>query len=425
MTLPRLLAGLDHSGALTFDRHLAVHGEPVLLTSRRSRSAPPLLDELRQAGLQGRGGAGFPIARKLAAVLGARGRPIVVVNACEGEPASQKDRMLIERTPHLVIDGALACAEVVDAERIVFAVDGDAQPSKWALQRALDERPGGGRRGRPADVVAVPAGYVSGQESAIVNFLNRGQALPTATPPMVFERGVARRPTLVSNVETLAHVALIDRHGADWFRAVGTIDQPGSTLVTLTGGVPDPGVFEIEYGVILNSLIDSAGGPIAPIRAVLFGGYGGTWMDGPAALGLPLAAESLRSAGASLGPGVILALPQTACPVAEVVRVATWLAGQGAHQCGPCTNGLSAIATTLAAVADGRGGAEANGRLIRWAGLVTGRGACAHPDGTARFVTSALRVFADEFADHAHYGPCPACHRPPVLPLPQRLAVAA
>jgi len=424
VSLPRLLAGLDPAGALPLDAHVAVHGELPPSTAGRRQDAPALIEELGRSGLSGRGGAGFPTAQKLGAVLAARGRPVIVVNGCEGEPASEKDRLLLERTPHLVIDGAVACARAVDADQIIFAVDADAPTARWAVQAALAERPDTGRRGLDTTVVAIPPGYVSGQESAIVNFVNRGIPKPTAVPPMVFERGVGRRPTLVNNAETVAQVGLIARCGADWFRRLGTQDQPGSALVTLTGAIAEPGVFEIEYGSTLDSLIAAAGGTVSPIRAVLLGGYGGTWVDSAGAIGLRLAAEPLRVVGASLGPGVIIALPESACPVAETVRVATWLAGESAGQCGPCVHGLAAIARTLADVADGRGGPEAGGRLGRWAELVTRRGACAHPDGVARFVASALRVFADEFADHAHYGRCTACARRPVLRLPERFALA-
>ena len=294
MSLPRLLAGVDRAEAVSFDDHVAVHGELPRPVSRRRQGAPALVEHVRLSGLRGRGGAGFPVARKIAAVLAARGRPIVVVNGCEGEPASDKDRLLLERSPHLVIDGALACARALGTDEILFAVDADAPSARWAVQAALAARPDVGRDGLEAAIVTIPRGYVSGQESAIVNFVNRGVAKPTAVPPMVFERGVGRRPTLVSNAETVAQIALIERHGADWFREIGTPDQPGSALVTLSGAVAEPGVFEIEYGAVLDSLIGAAGGALSPIRAVLFGGYGGTWVDGPRAVRLALDSELAR-----------------------------------------------------------------------------------------------------------------------------------
>jgi NADH:ubiquinone oxidoreductase subunit F (NADH-binding) len=408
---------------MSLPEHLRLHGDlPALAASRRRDRASSLVEELTRADLRGRGGAGFPIARKLQSVAAARGRPVVVVNGCEGEPASAKDRLLLDRCPHLVIDGALTCARALGADEIVFAVESGGSAS---ISAAISERPDLRRRGSTVRVVGVPPGYVSSQESALVNVINGGPAKPTFTPPMVFERGVSRRPTLVSNAETIAHVALIARHGGAWFRELGTPEQPGSALVTLSGAVATPAVYEIEYGMPLEVLLQAAGGLTTPARAFLFGGYAGAWVDAAYAPDLTLDTRSLTRAGATLGAGVVVALPQTACPVAETVRVAEWMAGQSAGQCGPCVHGLAAIAGALSQLARGVNGAQAHDQATRWAQLVTRRGACAHPDGVARLIVSALRVFADEFADHAHYGPCPACAQVAVLPLDDELPLAA
>ena len=222
----------------------------------------------------------------------------------------------------------------------------------------------------------------------------------------------------MSNAETLSHVALIARHGAEWFRGLGTADEPGSALVTLSGAVRYPGVYEIEFGSLLPSLITAAEGQSEPLRAFLMGGYAGGWVDATAAVGMRLSEASLRPGGGSLGAGIIVALPRSACPVAEVTRVAGWMADESAGQCGPCVNGLGSIADALADVCDGRAGSGALTDIERWTAVVTGRGGCAHPDGTARFVTSALTVFAPEIAEHARHGPCDSCSRRPVLLTP-------
>ncbi len=241
---------------------------------------------------------------------------------------------------------------------------------------------------------------------------------------MVFEQGVRRRPTLVANAETLAHVALIARHGPEWFRQLGTPSQPGSALVTLSGAVAHPGVYEIEYGASLQSLIEAAGGTDANPRALLVGGYGGSWIGGEFLHGVALSDEHLAPHGASLGAGVVLLLSEHACPVAETARVARWLAGQSAGQCGPCVHGLDSIATSVQEIAGGLARDNATQRIARLAALVRRRGACGHPDGTARFVSSALDAFAPEFADHARHGPCEGCARPGELPLPVHHLVA-
>jgi NADH:ubiquinone oxidoreductase subunit F (NADH-binding) len=411
MTAARVLLGVSED-PMSYQQHVRVHGE---LRPNPSRD-PALSGEFTRAALRGRGGGGFPLGSKLDAVQRARGDAIVVVNACESEPMSVKDRLLTQSLPHLVLDGALACARALGAGEILIAVEQTSVQVSAAIDFAIGERRDLGRGGMPAELVEVPPGYVSGQETAIVSFLNGGPAKPMAVPPRVSERGVDRRPTLISNAETLAHAALIARHGAKWFRQLGTPDEPGSVLVTLGGGVGYPAVYEIEHGSSLRSLLAAAEGVPEPIRAFLFGGYAGAWVDAAAATNLRLSRAGLQRFGASLGAGVIVALPQSACPVAEVTRVAAWMAEQSAVQCGPCSNGLPAISDALGDLAAGQGHRDAVHDIRRWAAMVRGRGACAHPDGTARFVTSALTVFTEEFDDHALHGPCDACLRPPTLP---------
>jgi NADH:ubiquinone oxidoreductase subunit F (NADH-binding) len=425
-TLPRLLAGIPPHGAMSLDEHLAVHGQaPVSPQRRGRRSESPLVEQIEQAGLRGHGGAGFPTATKLRAVAASRKRAVVVVNAAEGEPASLKDRTLMQALPHLVLDGAQLAGQAVGADELIVCVWESAQASVEHTTQAVSER-----RGVPTDsvrthVTAVPGDYVAGQEAALVNHLNGGPAIPTFTPPMVFQQGVRRRPTLVANAETLAHVALIARHGPDWFRQLGTPSQPGSALVTLSGAVAHPGVYEIEHGASLVSLIDAAGGATGSPRALLVGGYGGSWIGGELLRGIALSDEHLAPHAASLGAGVVLLLSADACPVAETARVTRWLAGQSSGQCGPCVHGLDSIATTVEEIAGGIAQSNAPQRIDRLAALVRRRGACGHPDGAARFVTSALDAFGPEFADHARHGPCEGCARPGELPLPVHRRAAA
>lgn len=420
-SLPRLLRGVPAAGeALDIDGHLDVHGELPHEHKRRRRSADELIEQVERAGLRGRGGAGFPTGAKLRAVAAQRGRPIVVVNAAEGEPASDKDRVLCQLAPHLMLDGAVAVAHALGAREAIVGVC-ESSAGAATLARAIEER--GSGDGVRIEMSTVPGGYVAGQESALVAHLNGGPALPTFTPPMPFEQGVRRRPTMLSNAETFANVALIARHGPDWFRALGMPEQPGSTLVTLSGPLAAPAVYEIEYGTSLRALIDAAGGLHAPVRAVLLGGYAGAWVDGALLSDLALSDAQLARHGASLGAGVVTLLSDAACPVAETARVTRWMAGESAGQCGPCVHGLGALAGTISELAAGVAGHDAEQRVETLAQLVRRRGACAHPDGTARFALSAIEVFRDEFADHARHGTCERCSAPAELPLPEHARV--
>jgi NADH:ubiquinone oxidoreductase subunit F (NADH-binding) len=397
--LPRLLAGLDDSGTpMTMAQHAAVHG-----------TLPPvhpheLMEAVQASGLRGRGGADFPTARKLQAVAGRRGVSAVVVNGSETEPASQKDRLLLSRLPHLVLDGAVLAADAVGAREVIVQIGEAARGSLEALQGAVAMRPDD-----PVSVqiVTAPQGYVAGEESAVVNYLNRGVLLPTFVPPRPFERGYRGRPTLIQNPETLAQVALVARFGERWYRELGTAADPGSALVTISGAVEVPGVYELAFGTRLDDLLEAAGGPTESLRALLVGGYFGTWVDAGAAHALRLAREDLRGVGAALGSGVIIALGQSSCGLHESARVIDYLAGQSAGQCGPCTHGLRAIADSTGALASGTAHAGEHERLLRWAAEVRGRGACHHPDGAARFVVSALNVFGPEIESHRR-GRCTA-----------------
>jgi NADH:ubiquinone oxidoreductase subunit F (NADH-binding) len=422
--LPRLLSGIRPHGALALQQHLAVHGPLPSIGGGRRRGrerAATLIAEIERAGLLGHGGAAFPTAAKMRAVAATRKRGVVVVNAVEGEPASLKDRTLLESLPQLVLDGAVAAAEAVGAAEVIVCACESADVGIESIACAIEERAGAGSERSPGlRLATAPSHYVAGQESALVNFLNGGPAKPTFTPPMPFEQGVRQRPTLVNNVETLAHVALIARYGAAWFRELGTPTQPGSALVTLSGPIAHPGVYEIEHGASLSSLIRAGGGATARVRGALLGGYAGAWVGAQHLDGVALSNEHLAPLGASLGAGVVLLLSEDACPVAETARVARWLAGQSARQCGPCVHGLDALATTLEELAGGTAGANVVQRIDRLASLLAQRGACGHPDGALNPILSALDVFQAEFADHARHGPCASCSRPAELPLPER-----
>jgi NADH:ubiquinone oxidoreductase subunit F (NADH-binding) len=370
---------------------------------RRLGSLPPaqgtLIHAIERSSLRGKGGAAFPVATKWRAVASQRaGSPVVVANGGEGEPLSRKDRMLMEQRPHLVIDGALLAADAVGADDVVLYVGADHAGAIQAMHRATTERPASERA--RLRLMSVPVRYVSGEETAAVHFINEGIALPTSIPPRPYERGVDGRPTLVQNVETLAHVALIARFGDEWFRSLGHGTAAGTTLVTVGGAVPQTVLIEIPQGLPLADAINAAGGLTSESDAVLVGGYYGGWVESGAAWGLALDAEPLRRLGYSLGCGVIAVLPSGRCGVVETARILAYLAHESARQCGPCTFGLRAIAAAAGRVSSLVATPGDLERIQRWAGQLAGRGACRHPDGAAGLLASALRVFGAEFLLH-------------------------
>jgi NADH:ubiquinone oxidoreductase subunit F (NADH-binding) len=209
-------------------------------------------------------------------------------------------------------------------------------------------------------------------------------------------------------------MALIARFGPEWFRELGSDADPGSALVTISGAVKTPGVYELAFGTPMIDLLAAAGGAAEPLQALLVGGYFGTWVESERALKLRLSREDLRGVGCALGSGVLIALGESACGLHESARVVDYLADQSAGQCGPCVHGLGAIADSVHALAEGVADPQEIERLRRWTAEIRGRGACHHPDGAARFVESALSVFGHD-VEHHRRERCVA--RPAGLPL--------
>ncbi len=259
--------------------------------------------------------------------------------------------------------------------------------------------------------------FVAGEASAVVHWIERGIPTPKSPGRRLSESGLHGRPTLVQNVETLAHLALITRFGAGWFSAVGTVREPGSMLVTLAGAVRHPGVYEVAIGTPVGEVLSLGGGWSGQPGALLVGGYFGTWVDAVKAATVPLSAAGLRELGAGKGAGLIAALPADACGLAETARIARYLASASAGQCGPCVFGLNAIAGQVERLADGRDPDLA--RLHRWLGQVgSGRGACRHPDGAVAMIGSALALFSREISQHVEGWCSGTASRTGVLPVP-------
>jgi len=416
--LPRLLPPAGQAKqAQDLMTHLARYGR----LPYRERTGV-LINDIEASGLTGRGGAAFPVHRKLAAVLEAAGKrhgtPTVIANGAESEPASDKDATLLWLAPHLVLDGLQLAAEAVGAQSAILYTHADREHDVGRrLQQALQERQAVGADRVPVQLALAPPRFLSGQETALVSHLAGGPAIPMFTPPRITERGLSGAPTLVQNVETLAHLALIARRGPGWFRAVGTRREPGSMLVTIRRPDGKPRITEVPLGMPLRDLL----GDLAPESAVLIGGYHGTWLPAAKAATLTMDNRSLEPAGARVGAGIVISLPADRCGLVETANVVRYLALESAGQCGPCLNGLPRMAAAFAELAGGRPRPQTRADLERWAGLVTGRGACHHPDGTARFVRSALVTFAVEAGRHER-GRCsatPAASARPFLPIPK------
>ncbi|MFI6522074.1 NADH-ubiquinone oxidoreductase-F iron-sulfur binding region domain-containing protein [Spirillospora sp. NPDC050679] len=393
---PRLTLGLESAARLDWAAHRRLHPDPRPLGADR-------LIALAEAGrLHGRGGAAFPFARKVRAVVDSavrrRRRTVVVVNGTEGEPGSAKDKVLLCRAPHLVLDGAALAATALGAREIVIGItDADAARS---MREAIGERRLEGR----ARVVRLAERFITGEGGALVRGINGRRPVPPGRKIRAATRGVDGLPTLLSNAETYAQLAVLAGLGPERYARVGLPDEPGTVLLTVTGSARFPAVVETPSGAPLAHLLDLCGSRAG--EGVLVGGYHGAWLDGATATATQVSRAALKKAGGALGAGIVMPLGRGTCPLGECARVVAYLAAESAGQCGPCRLGLPDVAGSFAALAAGRDAAGAREAIVRATRMAVGRGACGHPDGTARFVLSALEVFAADVAAHTAEGGC-------------------
>lgn len=411
---PRLTAGLNQM------RRLDLAASRQIFWDVPDLSADDLVTMTAQVDLRGRGGAAFPLADKIAAVQEAarrrRRRPMVVVNGVESDPGSAKDRVLLLRSPYLVLAGALAAAQALRA-RLILVGTADALVARSVSEAATADPV----LARMVRVMQVPDRFVSGESGALISAMNGRQPLPPASRTHASHRGLEGRPTLLSNAETFAQLAVLAMLGPEGYATAGDPAEPGTVLLTVTGAVARPAVVEVPSGWRLGDVLGLCGAQAA--EGVLVGGYHGSWLAGAGAYEVPASRAGMDAVGATLGPGSVFVLGQEGCSLAELARAAAYLAKESLGRCGPCLRSLLGLVRCLNALADGSGGEEALDAAIREALALRGaagqrgHGTCPHPDGVARFVLSALAVFGDDLAWHMfRYG----CGRPAdrVLPLP-------
>ena len=394
---PRLSHGLDRLQRVDRQDHRRIHG------GLRRRGLRELIDLAESIDLRGRGGAAFPFARKLKAVVSTARRrdteTVVLVNATEGEPASAKDKFLLTRVPHLVLDGAMLASQALGAREVIVAVTDGGAPER-SLRTAITES----GLEDTLRVVRLPERFITGEGGALVNGVNGKPALPPGRKVRAADQGVDGLPTLLSNAETYAQLALLSQLGPDLFRAIGTAREPGTVLLTVWGRTGRPIVVEAPVGVPLAQVLALCDTGVG--QGVLVGGYHGAWVRPAEARRANVSREGIARAGGSLGAGIILPLDPEVCPLGEVARVAAYLGAESARQCGPCRLGVPAIASSLQALASGVSSAKAMAGVLEGTQVVRGRGACHHPDGSARFVTSALEAFREDVAVHMSKGTC-------------------
>ena len=395
---PVLLAGIGNphvfDESMTLANHRAVHGSPLPAGRRTKRSVDEVIVALQRDEVRGRGGANFPFAIKLQSIVDQRKKPLIVVNAAEGEPASAKDLGLLSRNPHLILDGAISVARLVGASEVIIWLH-HGSPALGVLRRAIDERVQ-----EAADisikVAQAPDRFVSGQVTSVVQGLSGGIALPYVLKEQPSVKGVNGRPTLVSNAETYALVATTLQHGAA---------SAGHLLTTVMDAAGNRTIIETIRGTSVSEVLSVAGVSVTN-EPILVGGYAGSWLTSNRLPSAVVDTIVATEPDIRLGVALFAVADPSWCPVALTSRIVTWLASQSAGQCGPCAFGLPATADALNRLTQGVGSSTDLDHLVRWLPMLTGRGACAHPDGVVGLVRATGESFANHLWDHVNQVPC-------------------
>jgi NADH-quinone oxidoreductase subunit F len=364
------------------------------------------LHEVIASGLRGRGGAGFPVGKKwsIAAETEASLR-YVVCNAGEDEPGSFKDRILLEYRPHLVLEGVILAARAIHAEEAFLYINETYESCFERTTAAIAEL----RSDIKVSVHRAPTVYVAGEDSAVLEVLEGKPPKPRQKPPYPASAGLFGKPTVVNNVETLANVPGIVRHGAEWFRRFGTPESPGTMIFCLGDEMANPGAYELPFGTSLRHLYEDLGGGLKSgknLKAILPGGPSCAFLS-PDQLDLELDPESLKRAGSTLGCGVMRFYGQDECMLDETLRIARFFERESCGQCPACRMETSMLSAILDRIHQAKGDAALFEQFQKILDFNRGKGYCALVNMPGPPILSALRLFRDEFEFHLRHGRCP------------------
>jgi len=377
---------------------------------RAAQNPAAVREEIRLADLRGLGGSGFPAWRKWDAVAAEAPKPdkYLVVNGNEDEPGTFKDRLLLEETPHQIIEGAAVAALAVGANRVVFYINPDLTRSLAAMKSALEQWQASDlpalastALGRPLEFELLPGSghYIGGEETASMEWVEGRFPFPRGKPPYPAQAGVYDCPTLINNVETIANVPHIVKHGATWFQSLGKGAATGTKLYSLSGDVLHPGVFELPMGTPLRELIFVHGGGLLsgkPLKAVFTGGPSSTLLT-PADLDVAMDFESLRARGSNLGTGAMIVISEGTGIVKRVAEYERFFAHSSCGQCNSCKIGTATMSRLLDRIDTGRGTAADLATLENLCAMLPGSGRCHLINGAVLLLDSAFHHFHDEF----------------------------
>ena len=412
MKEPILFGDFAHDGVETLAGFRKAGGYEVALGALRNKKPDEVTEIVKASGLRGRGGAGFPTGMKWSFVPKASPNPkYLVVNADESEPGTFKDRELMARSPHRLLEGILLASHAIQSHHAFVYLRGEFTFLEPLLARALADARGAGLFGKNIDgsgfdlevTLHLGAGaYICGEETALLDSLEGKRGQPRTKPPFPAVEGLYRCPTVVNNVETIQSVPFIVKNGADWFRKWGTEKSPGTKIFSVSGPVVKPGNYEIEMGLPLSELLDKYAGGMRSgfkLKAVIPGGSSVPWLT-PDQIGTKLDFESVAAAGSLLGSGGAIFLDEGVCVVDALLNLTHFYRHESCGKCTPCREGTHWMEMLLHKIEDGEGSAGDVATLKTVAEQILGRSLCALGDAAAMPILSVLQKFPDEVQHH-------------------------
>ncbi len=413
-----ILRNIDKENSETIDVYMKGGGYSALKRALKQMSPEDVVEEIKQSGLRGRGGAGFPTGMKWEFAASDPKEPkFMVCNADEGEPCTFKDRVIIEKDPHSMIEGMVIGAYATGCRYGYIYIRGEYPIGRRILERAISEAYEKGFLGEnilgsgfsfDLYVHSGAGAYICGEETALINSLEGKRGEPRIKPPFPVNAGYLWKPTVVNNVETLANVPLIVERGADWYSSIGSPDCPGPKLFPVSGKVKNPGVYELPMGTTLEEIIfEHAGGIVEDreLKLVFPGGASSSCLTADE-IGVKMDFPSLSEAGTMLGSGAVMVLDETDCAVKAALRLISFFRHESCGKCTPCREGTDWLYRMLSRVENGQGVVEDLDTALDVCATMEnsfcGLGMAAHNP-----VGSTIRKFRDEYLEHIRKGRCP------------------
>lgn len=414
---PVLSAFWDQKDSFTIEGYKR-NGGYLALTKALAMDPDKIIEEVKESGLRGRGGAGFPTGMKWGFIpQGDQKDHYLVVNADESEPGTCKDTPLLMANPHVLIEGVIIASYAIRANHAFIYIRGEVTHVVRRVQQAIEDAYSAGLLGKNILgkgfdlelVLHVGAGaYICGEETALLDSLEGFRGQPRLRPPFPAIAGLYARPTVVNNVESIASVPSIIANGAQWFASMGTEKSKGFTLYSLSGHITNPGQFEAPLGITLRELIDMAGGVRAGHKLKFWTpGGSSTPMFTDAHLDVPLDYEGVAAAGSMLGTKALQIFDETTCVVRAVLRWTEFYKHESCGKCTPCREGTWWLVQALKNLENGQGAPEDLEKLLDICDNIMGRSFCALADGAASPIISSLQYFRDEYLEHLKNGGCP------------------